>query len=405
MHLRNGLNILEQGRRNGSLHPSHESIGHVLYRFDLQAMTFSDNTSPYKYEIDNEPGCPQIPDRYTNNIAARNDLVRLLRCMLWISGIADYDPGALQHPVWLQAYADLMQALKEWEVKFDVYLNQTPHHEQEDHKTQGGNILLQMYIIITRIIAASGAGMKTELAWDGFIELFQSVVELAETLPILQPHTPPLSRSSTPNTHSFTEHPLGTPPARISSPSYPNAATISFQTEASPLAKSAEVEYTLNVADQRKRAPISFSPSFELSPIVPLFLTITRCRDPFIRRRALALLLNYRRREGVWDSLGAALVGAECVKKEEDLQGVDIGSDNWLPLNPRYTVCHDVLEWQRVQDIFIGVRMADGEIDLTYSMTNGVKWSELRTIDDTPTVTIGREQMARIENYSVSYKC
>lgn len=99
-----------------------------------------------------------------------------------------------------------------------------------------------------------------------------------------------------------------------------------------------------------------------------------------LRRRALALLLNYRRREGVWDSLGAGMVGAAIVRKEEDLGEVDIGPDNWLPFSPTCNESKDVPEWRRVQDIHIAVDMAEGQIDLTYAMANGDRWSEQKSL-------------------------
>jgi hypothetical protein len=89
MHLRNGLRILEQTRREKGLRrtESQEAIGNVLVRFDLQAMTFSEDTSPYHFGLDHAPDVPSIPEEgYTRNERARDDLVSLSRCMLWASG-------------------------------------------------------------------------------------------------------------------------------------------------------------------------------------------------------------------------------------------------------------------------------------------------------------------------------
>jgi hypothetical protein len=88
MHLRNGLRILEQHKTEkgprGS--ESQEAIGDLLVRFDLQAMTFSDDTSPYQFGLENPPDIPNIPETYTVNERARDDLVKLSRCMLWAAG-------------------------------------------------------------------------------------------------------------------------------------------------------------------------------------------------------------------------------------------------------------------------------------------------------------------------------
>jgi hypothetical protein len=58
--------------------------------------------------------------------------------------------------------------------------------------------------------------------------------------------------------------------------------------------------------------------SFEAGIVVPLFETAMRCRDPRQRRRALTMLRSAPRREGVWDSLGAAAVAESAMKVEED---------------------------------------------------------------------------------------
>jgi hypothetical protein len=121
--------------------------------------------------------------------------------------------------------------------------------------------------------------------------------------------------------------------------------------------------------------PSYFSPSFELSPIVPLFIVACRCRDPIIRRRAIALLLSYRRREGVWDSLGAGMVAAQCMKKEENLdpdQPLDLDNVvDFLRRNTAVNKCSDVPESARVKEIHVAVKVVDGRIDLVYSMTTG----------------------------------
>jgi len=48
--------------------------------------------------------------------------------------------------------------------------------------------------------------------------------------------------------------------------------------------------------------------SFDSSVIIPLWFTGHKCRDPVLRRKVIALLLDYPRREGVWDSVFAGLV-------------------------------------------------------------------------------------------------
>lgn len=68
--------------------------------------------------------------------------------------------------------------------------------------------------------------------------------------------------------------------------------------------------------------------SMELGIVIPLYQTAVRCRDPYQRRRAIKLLRSAHRKEGVWDSYGAAAC-AECIieLEEEGLGKVERASD------------------------------------------------------------------------------
>ena len=385
MHLRNGLLILNQHKRGVAPDvqtESQESIGNVLYRFDLQAMTFSDNTSPYDYGFDNPPDVPQIPDVYRKTSCARNDLVGLMRCMMWVSGIANINPNATDNPVWLRIYTQIVTLFDPWERAFDSYQRNMPPNEQGDPKIYAGNTLLKMSFIMTRIIMAAGTGLRTEMAWDMFRDSFKTIVDLAETLPILTadiiPHspetsTPPSSRNPTPQPPSSRHRSIAPNPATPPVPSPPGSSSTPLFSNASPTAvpiTTSPTDFTLPSASKRK--PPSFSPSFELSPIVPLFVTACRCRDPVLRRRAIVILMNCRRREGVWDSYGAAMVALQCIKLEEGMDpGVELGTDNWLPLTTKCKESSNVEEKKRVQDVFVSVNMADRQIGVNYLMRSG----------------------------------
>lgn len=383
MHLRNGLLILNQHKRGVALElqtASQESIGNVLYRFDLQAMTFSDNTSPYDYGFDNPPDAPQIPIMYKKNSDARNDLVGLMRCMMWVSGIANINLKATDNPLWLRLYTQVVTSIDSWERAFDLYQKNMPPHEQGDPKVYAGNTLLKMSFIMTRIIMATGGGLRTEMAWDTFKDAFKTIVDLAETLPVLissvSPPSPesssPPSRDPTPKPSASKHRSIAPNPATSSAPSPTSSSNTMVFSSTSPPAPSATSPSEFALPPTPKRKPPSFSPSFELSPIVPLFVTACRCRDPILRRRATAILMNCRRREGVWDSSGAAMVALQCIKLEEGMDpSIEPGADNWLPLTTKCKDSSGVEEKKRVQDVFVSVNMADRQIGVNYLMRSG----------------------------------
>ena len=60
-------------------------------------------------------------------------------------------------------------------------------------------------------------------------------------------------------------------------------------------------------------------PSFssDLGIVAPLFVVITKCREPHTRRRAIRLLRSSARREGMWDSELAARIGQWIMDLEE----------------------------------------------------------------------------------------
>ena len=151
MHLRNGLRILKQHKKGGAKKAttsSHESVANILYRFDLQAMSISDEAFPYEYTLDGNPGCPEILDVYTNNWEARNDLVGLLRCYFWLSAIAASDPLVADHPSWQKTFADMIEAREKWESTFLAYQENLPPSERNDAKIYAGNTLLRIYALM-----------------------------------------------------------------------------------------------------------------------------------------------------------------------------------------------------------------------------------------------------------------
>ena len=78
------------------------------------------------------------------------------------------------------------------------------------------------------------------------------------------------------------------------------------------------VRYGEQLAGQLVHSSQNRSFSFDLGYIIPVYFTATRCRDPYLRRRAIKLLHDHPRQEGVWESTAAAAVAAKWVAVEED---------------------------------------------------------------------------------------
>ncbi|KFH47643.1 hypothetical protein ACRE_014590 [Hapsidospora chrysogenum ATCC 11550] len=66
-------------------------------------------------------------------------------------------------------------------------------------------------------------------------------------------------------------------------------------------------------------AAYHIKPSFsaDLGIVPPLFVVATKCREPYLRRRAIQLLRSSARREGMWDSELAARIGEWIMELEE----------------------------------------------------------------------------------------
>lgn len=93
--------------------------------------------------------------------------------------------------------------------------------------------------------------------------------------------------------------------------------------------------------------------SFEMGVIVPLFETAIRCRDPYQRRRAVAMLRSKHRREGMWDSFGAANVAQAAIDLEE--AGL-----------PKVEKASDVPDQQRIHFVDPAADLNRGEVQITF---------------------------------------
>ncbi|KAK3618232.1 hypothetical protein LTR56_024776 [Elasticomyces elasticus] len=76
-----------------------------------------------------------------------------------------------------------------------------------------------------------------------------------------------------------------------------------------------EIQRNAATIEQRRTNQPSFL--FDMELVSPLYYIAIKCRDPNIRRRAIALLRQTRRREGLWDSNMAAAIAERIAALEE----------------------------------------------------------------------------------------
>lgn len=89
-------------------------------------------------------------------------------------------------------------------------------------------------------------------------------------------------------------------------------------------------QYSESVASELCATPEMTAFSLDFGYIVPTFFCAMRCRDPAVRRRALRVLELCPRREGLWESTGAAAVVQRWVQLEEEGLG-DVTSAQQIP--------------------------------------------------------------------------
>ena len=96
--------------------------------------------------------------------------------------------------------------------------------------------------------------------------------------------------------------------------------------------KAVRLAESLRITDHDKTSASAKSKSnlpastflFDMEIVSPLYLVAIKCRDPSIRRRAIAVLRHTVRREGLWDSVKAAAIAERVMQIEEkDLPTLD----------------------------------------------------------------------------------
>ncbi|TKA27600.1 hypothetical protein B0A50_04432 [Salinomyces thailandicus] len=156
--------------------------------------------------------------------------------------------------------------LASWEQAFTALLTRrSSHFTSQDRKAA---MVLKAHHLVAEILAGVDLALG-EMGWDAFHAKFNAIVDLASVV----------LEGSTEADESVIEARWKTGGAFISAPS----ATLSF---------------SLGIVD-------------------PLYEVCAKCRDPFLRRKALNLLARHPRQECMWSSWSAWKVGKFILRLEE----------------------------------------------------------------------------------------
>jgi len=78
--------------------------------------------------------------------------------------------------------------------------------------------------------------------------------------------------------------------------------------------------------------------SLDMNIVAFLYAVSHKCRDPLVRRKAVARLKSHPRKEGIWDSVLTARVAERLISIEEEGLG-------------EVTCCQDVPDWARISAV------------------------------------------------------
>lgn len=116
------------------------------------------------------------------------------------------------------------------------------------------------------------------------------------------------------------------------------------------------VEYAEQILSLVSKQEERYTFSFDLGISIPLFAVAQRCRDPHIRRRAIALMRTESRQEGAWESIGAAdVVERWMLAEEADLASVQCAAD--------------VPEYKRMESMEVSVNTESGTAKVVFNLS------------------------------------
>jgi hypothetical protein len=276
-----------------------EELVPIFTRLDVQATIYLTSRSLKEVSPCSSTAAPIMPTRFTSLSDANNHLADLVHWMLYSNN------GAHNMMYWMvnnplvnfppppKAFGDsipkipdvVMKKIMKIETQHSRILQQwldalnifLKENTNLDPKDLRGALMLKILYISTTIIKAASL-YNHDLEYDKYISDFERVITLAESL--IKSQTTSIDKST---------------------PLY----------------------------------------SFEMNILPPLHYCSTRCRDPKLRRRALALLEDSPRREGMWDSAMLAAI-ARYVMEEEEAGLGEVSSAKEIPASARMCILDKV---------------------------------------------------------------
>ncbi|PYH46509.1 Zn(II)2Cys6 transcription factor domain-containing protein [Aspergillus saccharolyticus JOP 1030-1] len=301
-----------------------------------------------------------------------NDFLRLLSFSSTLDEPHTEAQMALIMEQILARYHQVQADLDAWSLEFDFFLANIFRWADADRASLQLVRMLQLWRTMMGVLLHM-PWPPAETAWDGHLDEFTTVLNLAEEILIMSPppvesprpsavaaaagkaRSSPSSTSSSPAAASDELHQRlpSSVSSRETSPTTPR--------HASPTASSA-MAYATILPRPPHSSPSCFSMSLGILPA--LWTVATRCRDSRVRYRAIDIIGRSKRREGVWDSDLYFRLALQIAHREEQGAGLDVGAEYTpadIPPEVRVTVDGKFEEGREAKITFMRENVKIGE--------------------------------------------
>lgn len=183
-----------------------------------------------------------------------------------------------------------MVSFHKWSTAFDALLQARGETFTPDEQYAASILHIQrlLYSCALDMSSKTESPFSNQMQWDQYNSTFSEMVSVAESLfDETRPRSAPLW---------WTTSPREQPPL----PTRPLLATAAGSSQ-----------------KNRRKAPTTTFFTLDAGLVAPMYDVACRCRDPSIRRRAVAVLRVSARREGIFDGLLAARIAESVIAMEE----------------------------------------------------------------------------------------